>query len=241
MALNLCRIALRSSCRLASRPLPRPPVLLSGWRSLAVDSSASASTSSQVVLPLQRLAEKDELPESMLQAFGRQNMSRGELNQLRVQEAVRAWQRTPSDTGSGEVQVAVFTERIMRLGKHMSEHHKDNMSKRRLQMLVSKRNRMLKYMRREQRGAYLKVIEGLRIRPNKNFDPTIKPQKQKWAGSKKKHGRGKGRPREARVYGHAKTAKGRTRLVQHGHRQRKLQRERAAAAAEAKAEASGTA
>ena len=49
------------------------------------------------------------------------------------------------------------------------------------------------------------------------------------------------RPREARVYGHAKTAKGRTRLVQHGHRQRKLQRERAAAAAEAKAEASGTA
>ena len=52
---------------------------------------------------------------------------------------------------------------------------------------------------------------------------------------------GKGRPREARVYGHAKTAKGRTRLVQHGHRQRKLQRERAAAAAEAKAEASGTA
>ena len=57
-------------------------------------------TSSQVVLPLQRLAEKDELPESMLQAFGRQNMSRGELNQLRVQEAVRAWQRTPSDTGS---------------------------------------------------------------------------------------------------------------------------------------------
>ena len=122
-----------------------------------------------------------------------------------------------------------------------SEHHKDNMSKRRLQMLVSKRNRMLKYMRREQRGAYLKVIEGLRIRPNKNFDPTIKPQKQKWAGSKKKHGRGKGRPREARVYGHAKTAKGRTRLVQHGHRQRKLQRERAAAAAEAKAEASGTA
>ena len=58
------------------------------------------------------------------------------MRRLAVQEAVHKWQRRPTDTGSGEVQVAVFTERIKQLSEHMGRHHKDKMTKRRPQMLV---------------------------------------------------------------------------------------------------------
>jgi len=165
----------------------------------------------------------------MRQAFGRTNMSSGELNQLAKQEAIRRWQRRPSDTGSGEVQVAIFTDRIMRLSRHMAAHHKDKSTKRRLQMLVLQRNRMLKYLRREQRERYTAVIAGLSIRPNRNFDPTIKPNRSSWSAARKKKVK---RKVVKKPYGLEKTAKGRTQLKRDATRQRRLQRERDAAAKE---------
>lgn len=163
-------------------------------------------------------------------AYGRLNMSRRELNQLAIQETIQKWQRTPQDTGSSEVQVAVLTQKILRLSSHMSRHHKENSAKRRLQMLVLQRNRKLKYMRRAHRERYTAVLTGLGIRPNKNFDPTIKPARAASAARrrKKKHGAG-GRAKSA-PYGSDKSAKGRTMLQQHAHRQRRLQRQREAAA-----------
>ena len=71
------------------------------------------------------------------------------------------------------------------------------MSKRRLQLLVLQRNRMLKYLRREQREAYTSVITGLAIRPNKNFDPTIKPRRTTWVakrGTSRRSSKLKSRP-----------------------------------------------
>ncbi len=53
------------------------------------------------------------------------------------------------DTGSCEVQVAVFSVRIKQLAEHMKAHHKDYSTKRRLQMLVYKRNRLLNPRERE--------------------------------------------------------------------------------------------
>lgn len=164
----------------------------------------------------------------MQQAYGHLNMSRGELNQLSLQEVISKWQRTPSDTGSGEVQVAVFSERILRLSSHMSRHHKDNMTKRRLQMLVLQRNRMLKYMRREQRERYNAVVTGQRIRPNKNFDPTITPSRASWAAKRRRKQR-RAAAVKAKSYGSEKSAKGRASLRSHAYRQTALHRARSAA------------
>ena len=64
-------------------------------------------------------------------------------------------------------------------------------------MLVLQRNRMLKYLRREQREAYTSVITGLAIRPNKNFDPTIKPRRTTWVakrGTSRRSSKLKSRP-----------------------------------------------
>ena len=97
--------------------------------------------------------------------------------------------------------------------------------KRRLQMLVLKRNRMLKYLRREQRPRYEAVIAGLAIRPNKNFDPTIKPKR---ATRAYKRSRGKAK-NTAKPYGMEKHPKSLTKLRKQGFAQRRLQKARDAA------------
>ncbi len=51
-----------------------------------------------------------------------------------------------TDSGSSEVQVALLTERINELTKHLKSHHKDNHSRRGLLKLVSKRRAHNKYL-----------------------------------------------------------------------------------------------
>ena len=156
--------------------------------------------------------------------------SQPELNQLAIQEAIARWQRDPLDTGSSEVQVAIFTKRIEMLAAHLQRHHKDKSSKRALAILVSQRGRMLKYMRRKQRERYHAVIEGLGIRPTKQFDPTLVSHPHGTTTQWKVKGLNRYTPKKrrprARPYGEAKNAKGRSRLVKHAVRQRRLLKKR---------------
>ena len=105
-----------------------------------------------------------ELPDQLRQAFSRQNMSQPELNQLAIHEAIEKWRRFPGDTGSSEVQIAIFTEKIRIKSNHMGANHKDMHTKRKLQMLVHTRNRMLAYLRRTNRAKYAEVLDALAIR-----------------------------------------------------------------------------
>lgn len=68
------------------------------------------------------------------------------------------------DTGSPEVQVAILTERIRNLTEHFKTHAKDNHSRRGLLKLVSKRRRLLDYVRARDHGRYQQLIERLGIR-----------------------------------------------------------------------------
>lgn len=150
-----------------------------------------------------------------------------------MQAAIKRWQRDPLDTGSGEVQVAILTVRIKHLAEHMQGHHKDKVTKRTLSILVSARNKMLKYLRRKQRDKYNMIIEGLGIRVTKAFDPTIQPHHRgsttSWAAKGVKY-TPKKRKKRALPYGEAKSPKGRTRLVKHAVRQRRLLKTRNRAA-----------
>ncbi len=53
---------------------------------------------------------------------------------------------TPGDTGSPEVQIALLTDRINQLTKHLQLHKKDHHSRRGLLMLVGRRRRLLDYV-----------------------------------------------------------------------------------------------
>jgi small subunit ribosomal protein S15 len=69
-----------------------------------------------------------------------------------------------TDTGSPEVQVAVLTERISYLTEHFRVHRKDHASRRGLLTMVSKRKRLLEYLRRHDANRYKQVIDRLGIR-----------------------------------------------------------------------------
>ncbi len=70
----------------------------------------------------------------------------------------------PSDTGSPEVQIALLSERIGQLTEHFKTHQKDHGSRRGLLMLVSKRRRLLDYLKKYDTERYKAVIGKLGIR-----------------------------------------------------------------------------
>lgn len=69
-----------------------------------------------------------------------------------------------ADTGSPEVQVAIFSERINRLTEHLKANQKDHHSRRGLLLLVGKRRRLLNYLQRNDVERYRTLIAKLGIR-----------------------------------------------------------------------------
>ncbi|HOX06852.1 MAG TPA: 30S ribosomal protein S15 [Planctomycetota bacterium] len=82
----------------------------------------------------------------------------------RRQQLVTENRRGDKDTGSPEVQVALLTEQINSLIKHIDKHKKDAHSRRGLVLMVSRRNRLLRYLRNEDFGRYKALIDRLNLR-----------------------------------------------------------------------------
>ena len=80
------------------------------------------------------------------------------------QQIIAEYARSPGDTGSAEVQVAVLTTRIAVLTEHLKTHKADHHSRRGLLMLVGRRRRLLDYLRREDIGRYRELISRLGLR-----------------------------------------------------------------------------
>jgi small subunit ribosomal protein S15 len=68
------------------------------------------------------------------------------------------------DTGSAEVQIALFTEKIKQLTDHLKTHKKDNHSRRGLLAMVSKRRRLLDYLSKKDHKRYEAVVKKLQLR-----------------------------------------------------------------------------
>lgn len=79
-------------------------------------------------------------------------------------EIIAAYGRTPEDTGSPEVQIAILTARIAELTAHLQESPKDHHSRRGLLMMVGQRRGMLDYLKSKDIEAYRTLIEKLGIR-----------------------------------------------------------------------------
>ena len=86
------------------------------------------------------------------------------LTQERKAEVIGKYGRSPGDTGSAEVQIALLTARINDLTEHLREHRKDHHSRRGLLMLVGKRRRLLNYLQRANLERYRELIKELGLR-----------------------------------------------------------------------------
>jgi small subunit ribosomal protein S15 len=73
-------------------------------------------------------------------------------------------QRSPDDTGSPEVQIALLTTRILQLTEHLKTHKHDEHSRRGLLMMVGKRRRHLTYLGRKNPDRYREIIQRLGLR-----------------------------------------------------------------------------
>lgn len=82
----------------------------------------------------------------------------------RKTELISQFRRTTEDTGSPEVQIAILTERIAQLTEHMKSHQKDHASRRGLLMQVSRRSRLLNYLRETDPERYQEIRTRLSIR-----------------------------------------------------------------------------
>jgi small subunit ribosomal protein S15 len=79
-------------------------------------------------------------------------------------QVVRDYQRAEGDTGSPEVQVALLTARINDLAGHFKAHVKDHHSRRGLLRMVSRRRKLLDYLKRSSMDSYRALIERLGLR-----------------------------------------------------------------------------
>lgn len=79
-------------------------------------------------------------------------------------QIVRDYQRATGDTGSPEVQVALLTARINDLTEHFKAHVKDHHSRRGLLRMVSRRRKLLDYLRTADTEKYRALIDRLGIR-----------------------------------------------------------------------------
>lgn len=80
------------------------------------------------------------------------------------QKTVGDFAKHEKDTGSCEVQIALLTERIRYLTEHLKHHRNDKHTRRGLELMVSRRNRLLKYLRNNDFTIYRSVIGRLGLR-----------------------------------------------------------------------------
>jgi small subunit ribosomal protein S15 len=86
------------------------------------------------------------------------------ITKERKSELREQFSRHERDVGSSELQVAVLTERIRNLTEHLRANKKDASCKRGLLRLVTRRRKLLDYLKREQNETYRELIERLGLR-----------------------------------------------------------------------------
>jgi small subunit ribosomal protein S15 len=79
-------------------------------------------------------------------------------------EIVKSSARSAGDTGSPEVQVALLTARINELTPHFKTHLKDHHGRRGLLRMVSRRRKLLDYLKNKDAERYSALIQKLGLR-----------------------------------------------------------------------------
>ncbi|RLC63584.1 MAG: 30S ribosomal protein S15 [Chloroflexi bacterium] len=86
------------------------------------------------------------------------------LSKNEKEAIIQEYGRTPNDTGSPEVQIALLTTRIEQLTEHLKTHKHDEHSRRGLIKMVGQRRRHLTYLSRKAPERYKEIIQRLGLR-----------------------------------------------------------------------------
>lgn len=86
------------------------------------------------------------------------------LSHQQKADIVKGFQRSSSDTGSPEVQVALLTTRITDLTGHFKTHNKDHHSRQGLLRMVNHRRKLLDYLKKKDINRYRELIGRLGLR-----------------------------------------------------------------------------
>ena len=86
------------------------------------------------------------------------------LKTKKKQNVIKKSQLHGTDTGSPEVQVAMLSARIDELAIHLKKHKKDNHSRRGLLRMVSRRRKLLDYLKGKDVDSYRNLIQRLGLR-----------------------------------------------------------------------------
>ena len=86
------------------------------------------------------------------------------LTKEEKQELIGRYKRSEGDTGSSEVQIAILTKKINLLTEHLKVNKYDHSSRRGLLRMVSRRRRLLDYLKDREPQRYVDVIQALGIR-----------------------------------------------------------------------------
>lgn len=87
------------------------------------------------------------------------------LNAKRKQAVINKFKTHDTDTGSAEVQIAILTEEIKELTKHLQQHKHDFSSRRGLLKKVGERRRLIRYLELDSPEGYKKVVNELKLKP----------------------------------------------------------------------------
>ena len=95
------------------------------------------------------------------------------LDKKKKQKILEKFRTHKNDTGSTEVQVAILTEEIKELTKHLKTHKKDFSSRRGLLAKVALRHKLLRYLEREDEKRFLKLAKILKLKMSKKQPKTL--------------------------------------------------------------------
>ena len=79
-------------------------------------------------------------------------------------EVISKFANNENDTGSPEVQIAIFSERIKNLTEHLKNHKHDHHTRKGLMVMVGKRKRLLNYLSKKDNKKYASLIKELGLR-----------------------------------------------------------------------------
>jgi len=86
------------------------------------------------------------------------------ITKIEKTKLIERYGKNPKDSGLPQVQIAILTERINYLSKHLTDNPKDFSSRRTLSLLISRRKGLLNYLEKNSKEDYSKLIEHLGLR-----------------------------------------------------------------------------
>jgi len=99
--------------------------------------------------------------ELVLPSISLATASQKEITSFKIGQAINRFKLHATDAGSAQVQIAVMTEKILNMARHMTMHKKDKHSNRGFQMLAARRKKMMSYLKRTNLEKFKSVIKAL--------------------------------------------------------------------------------